>query len=191
MDERHLQQLRAQVNDQAWQTIRILLDPTGTEAQEVAITPTIIGLRPKLPPPIKHRRKVVISMVTMLILQGSGQTQQTNLLCQLLCTTTQLNTNQVQLRMAISTSSEATVEKDFILNNPLIRNLALVFPIAMVACRIKGIVAIKWVNKRTFRLLSKMQGLLSETYLRQALVQGDKDQVVETATIKSRKYRVI
>ena len=36
-----------------------------------------------------------------------------------------------------------------------------------------------------------MQGLLSETYLRQALVQGDKDQVVETATIKSRKYRVI
>ena len=128
-------------------------------------------------------------MATMLIQQGKDQTLRTNLLCQPRFTATQLNTNQAQLRMATSIGSEATVEKDCTLSNKLIRSLALVWQVVVAMYRIKEIIG--WVNKQTYRLLSKMQVLLSGISLRQVLAQEDKDQAVETAMINLRKYRAI
>ena len=93
--------------------------------------------------------------------------------------------------MAISTSSVATVERDSTLSKTPIPSLALVFPTVVAVSRIKGMAVIGLESKQTLRLQSKMQGLLSEISLHQALVQGDKVQVVEIDMIKLHKYRPI
>ena len=130
--ENHLQQLKVQVNVQVLQTHQmLLLDLTDMEAQ-VGIRAVIIGLHPKHQLPIrllpKHqlpiRHRPSISQLTAGI-HGRDRTLQTKLLYQQ-PSITQISIKQTHLKMRISTDLEATVERESILNNKLIRSTALV-----------------------------------------------------------------